>query len=197
MALQNTAPGNRGRFLWAGLSWRTQSRRYRFSRRSTAKAEFDPKRDHARTVECAMKMSWKAVLTALLVAGGATTMSACASAQGYGYNNGYYGNGYTTMAMPIPAPMGRITAMAICPMMASDFPMTVAAIAMPMAARTITGTCRSITVRSITAMNGSTVRSITATGSAAGNIGSVAVGASTNGAAPVPIGGIRAAMVRR
>ena len=41
-----------------------------------------------------MKMSWKAVLTALLVAGGATTMSACASAQGYGYDNGYYDNGY-------------------------------------------------------------------------------------------------------
>jgi hypothetical protein len=42
-----------------------------------------------------MKMSWKAVLTALLVFGGATAVSGCASAQGYGYyGDGYYDNGY-------------------------------------------------------------------------------------------------------
>jgi hypothetical protein len=46
-------------------------------------------------VECVMKMSWKAVLTALLVLGGATAMSGCASAQGYGYyDDSYYGSGY-------------------------------------------------------------------------------------------------------
>src|SRR6478609_3566860 len=83
-------PGQPGPFSFA----RTQSRRYRFSQRSTAQAEIDDKRDPARTVECVMRFSWKAVLTALLVAGGATTMSACASAQGYGYDSGYYGNGY-------------------------------------------------------------------------------------------------------
>ena len=41
-----------------------------------------------------MRTSWKAVLTALMLVGGATTMSACANAQTYGYGNGTYGNGY-------------------------------------------------------------------------------------------------------
>src|SRR5262249_23749326 len=44
-------------------------------------------------VERLMKTSWKAVLTALVLVGGVTTISARANAQAY--DNGYYDNGYS------------------------------------------------------------------------------------------------------
>ena len=179
---------------------RTQSRRVRFSRRSTAKAQRHAKRDLART-------------------GGARNENVLESAADrVARGGGRHDNVglrqraklmVMTMAMTIAMTMAMPTAMATPipmrygpdsgygPTMASAFPMTAAAIATIMAARTITGTCRSITVRSSMATNGSTARSITATGMAGGNTGSMAAGAPTNGAVRVRAGGMKAAMVPR
>ena len=152
-----------------------------------------------------MRTSWKAVLAALILVGGATTISTCANAQTYGYGNGTYGNGYgdpgysDPNADPYAQPYGDPNAYppdpgygpadngyadngydygyGYQPEDGVNFSYDRAAIATITVAPTTIGICRSITARSFSATPGMTARFITAIGLAGVSTGSMAAGA--------------------